>query len=116
MMLGSWFHCLPVFEARSIPVRLIDPDIIDLYCDEDDFTEREIPPPPVDPSWTPTESTSVESEQCVICKDKKKVIAAVPCGHLFACPECALKHKETCDTLFCPICKMKPLEKLQRIY
>lgn len=37
--------------------------------------------------------------ECVICKDERKVIVFIPCGHLCSCEACASSLSE------CPVCR-----------
>jgi len=50
---------------------------------------------------------------CVVCLDALAAIAAIPCGHLALCEECAQQFSG--DTFPCPVCR-QPTESLLRIY
>ena len=45
-----------------------------------------------------------DDKQCIICCDRKKSVAFVPCGHVVACGECAIGLLKGCGTeLTCPV-------------
>eukprot|EP01108_Squamamoeba_japonica_P001431 TRINITY_DN1608_c0_g1_i7.p1 TRINITY_DN1608_c0_g1~~TRINITY_DN1608_c0_g1_i7.p1 ORF type:complete len:205 (-),score=0.59 TRINITY_DN1608_c0_g1_i7:13-627(-) len=56
-------------------------------------------------------ATTQESE-CVVCLEKEKTVACVPCGHVTTCVECA-KHSHR--TKICLVCRA-PVESFLRIY
>jgi hypothetical protein len=52
---------------------------------------------------TPVENSPVATfreDECVVCNEKKKEYAVVPCGHLCYCASCSVKSIENC-----PICR-----------
>jgi len=51
-----------------------------------------------------------EDNLCIICCDKKRDIAFIPCGHYICCNKCSNKCNENC-----PICRKKIIKK-QKIF
>lgn len=56
--------------------------------------------------------TKKSNDCCIICRENKKKICAVPCGHISTCSKCSLliyEHKK----LKCPICRFDIREMIE---
>lgn len=62
-------------------------------------------------------SAGLETNECIVCKDKSAVTAIVPCGHLCFCEEDGETYRRNSpvDKIVCPICQ-RELISLLRIY
>lgn len=69
-----------------------------------------IPPPP--PTKTVAKKVSVEEKAddstCVVCFEKQREIAFVPCGHRCCCSDCSKMVLENC-----PLCRAKFTSKIK---
>lgn len=54
------------------------------------------------PVIPPEESVEDEELSCLICKDKKKIWCAQPCGHIIACDQCFRSYNKRYE---CPFCR-----------
>jgi hypothetical protein len=52
-----------------------------------------------------------DTAACVLCLERARTTAAVPCGHMYACVTCVRASRPT----QCAVCR-QPIEKLIRIY
>lgn len=62
-------------------------------------------------------SAGLETNECIVCKDRPAVTAIVPCGHLCFCEEDGETYRRNSpvDKIVCPICQ-RELISLLRIY
>jgi len=57
------------------------------------------------------ETNKGDDNLCVVCIDRPKTIAAVPCGHLCFCEECLERYNK----IICPLCR-KDIDKFVKIF
>jgi hypothetical protein len=74
---------------------------------EDEAKEEESSELNAEQEATPGRNDTEESHECVVCMDRGKTTAFVPCGHLCVCETCA----EACD--ICPMCRTVPQTKMR---
>jgi len=58
------------------------------------------------------EKASIPSEECLICKENKRIYTALACGHLIACASC----KQQIETRRCPLCNKTNAGWLRTFY
>lgn len=58
------------------------------------------------------EKASIPSEECLICKENKRIYTALACGHLVACASC----KQQIETRRCPLCNKANAGWLRTFY
>lgn len=72
-----------------------------------------VPQPVQQPQTFPEdEKASIPSEECLICKENKRIYTALACGHLIACASC--KHR--IETSRCPLCNKANTGWLRTFY
>lgn len=64
------------------------------------------------PPTQPEAKSTTASVACVICTERVRSVAAIPCGHFYSCVTCALAEPRS---VTCAVCKA-PLEGIYRIY
>jgi hypothetical protein len=45
-----------------------------------------------------------ESNQCIICLERRKIVATVPCGHVATCMKCAIDYYNNDSNSTCIVC------------
>jgi|TARA_B100000513_G_scaffold194885_1_gene124450 hypothetical protein len=57
----------------------------------------------------------VESKACVICLERPKEVALLPCAHLCLCSECTTQMQSRGELYHCPCCRAE-VDEVRRIY
>ena len=56
-----------------------------------------------------------EENACVICMERKKTTACVPCGHIIYCVKCVWNMKEQRSSISCSVC-CNSIEKVIKVF